>query len=393
MDFPGFPRMIAAHESGLRHGEAYLTAQPSITTSTLADRVKVVAGGTWTIAFARELETLVAGLPMQSGEIDLAAVERLDTFGAWLLEDLMRQRGGKLQLAAVPDRFRGLLDEVSYANRELPPPRARRSGPIAFVELVGENTFKFVSELWEFIAMLGAVMAAAGNAIIRPRLSRFTSIVHHLDRVGLQSVGIIVLMTFLVGGILSQQGIYHFRRFGAGDYVVNMLGILVLREIGVLLVTIMVAGRSGSAYTAELGSMKMREEVDALRTMSVDPADVLVLPRVVALVIAMPILTFLGSMAALVGGGLVAWFYGGMSPEIFVVKLREAVSIHDFLIGMIKAPVMALVIGIIACMEGMRVQGSAESLGMKTTTSVVKSIFMVIVLDGLFAMFFASIGW
>ena len=370
-----------------------MTAQPSITTSTLAGRLRVVAGGTWTIAFARELEALVADLPAQSGEIDLAAVERLDTFGAWLLEDLTRRREGELALASVPERFRGLIDEVGEANREAPPARRQRSGVIAFVELTGEGFFKVLVELWEFTAMLGAVMVAAANAIVRPRLSRLTSITHHLDRVGLQSIGIIVLMTFLVGGILSQQGIYHFRRFGAEEYVVNMLGILVLREIGVLLVTIMVAGRSGSSYTAELGSMKMREEVDALRTMSVDPADVLVLPRVVALVIAMPILTFLGSMAALVGGGLVAWFYGGMSPEIFVSKLREAVSIHAFLIGMIKAPVMALVVGVIACMEGMRVAGSAESLGLKTTTSVVKSIFMVIVLDGLFAMFFATIGW
>ena len=213
--------------------------------------------------------------------------------------------------------------------------------------------------------MLGAVTAAAGNAIVRPRFSRVTSITHHLDRVGFQAIGIIVLMTFLVGCIISQQGIYNFRRFGAEDYVVNLLGILVLREIGVLLVTIMVAGRSGSSYTAELGSMKMREEVDALRTMGVDPAEVLVLPRVAALVIAMPILTFLGSMAALIGGGLVAWFYGGMSPEIFILRLREAVSIHDFLIGMIKAPVMALVVGIIACTEGMRVEGSAESLGLQ----------------------------
>jgi phospholipid/cholesterol/gamma-HCH transport system permease protein len=373
-----------------------LTAQPSITTSTLAGRLKVVAGGTWTIAFARELETLVAGLPVQSGEIDLNAVERLDTYGAWLLEDLMRQarqRGGQMNLTAVPDRFRGLIDEVGEANREAPPVRRRRRGLIAFVERTGENVFKFLRDLMDFTAMLGAIMAAAGTAIVRPRFSRVTSIVHHLDRVGFQAIGIIVLMTFLVGCILSQQGIYHFRRFGAEDYVVNMLGILVLREIGVLLVTIMVAGRSGSAYTAELGSMKMREEVDALRTMGVDPADALLLPRVVALVVAMPILTFLGSMSALIGGGLVAWFYGGMSPEIFISKLREAVTIHDFLIGMIKAPVMALVVGVVACVEGMRVEGSAESLGLKTTTSVVKSIFMVIVLDGLFAMFFAAIGW
>jgi phospholipid/cholesterol/gamma-HCH transport system permease protein len=373
-----------------------LTAQPSISTSTLAGRVKVVAGGSWTIAFARELETLVAGLPDQSGEIDLAAVDRLDTFGAWLLEDLMRgarQRGSELALTAVPDRFRGLLEEVSQANREAPPARQTPRGLVGWVEYVGEGVFRFFGEMMEFMAMLGAVVVAAGHAIVRPRMSRLTSIVHNLDRVGWQAIGIILLITFLIGCIISQQGIFNFRRFGAEDYVVNLLGILVLREIGVLIVTIMVAGRSGSAYTAEIGSMRMREEVDALRTMGVDPTEVLILPRVVALIIAMPILTFLGSMAALIGGGLVAWFYGGMSPEIFIFRLREAVSVHDFLIGMIKAPVMALVVGIVASTEGMRVQGSAESLGLKTTASVVKSIFMVIVLDGIFAMFFAAIGW
>ena len=201
-----------------------------------------------------------------------------------------------------------------------------------------------------------------------------------------------MLITFLIGGIIAQQGIFHFRKFGADAYVVDMVGILVLREIGVLIVSIMVAGRSGSAYTAELGSMKMREEIDALRTMGFDPVEVLILPRVLALVCALPILTFLGSMAALYGGGLVAWFYGGMSPEIFIARLREAISVTHFEVGMIKAPFMALVIGVVACSEGLRVKGSAESLGLQTTTSVVKSIFLVIVLDGVFAIFFASIG-
>ena len=184
----------------------------------------------------------------------------------------------------------------------------------------------------------------------------------------------------------------HFPKFGADAYVVDMVGILVLREIGVLIVSIMVAGRSGSAYTAELGSMKMREEIDALRTMGFNPIDVLVLPRVIALLCALPVLAFMGSMAALYGGGLVAWLYGGMSPAIFIARLREAISITHFEVGMIKAPFMALAIGIVACSEGLRVKGSAESLGLQTTTSVVKSIFLVIVLDGVFAMFFASIG-
>jgi phospholipid/cholesterol/gamma-HCH transport system permease protein len=170
-----------------------------------------------------------------------------------------------------------------------------------------------------------------------------------------------------------------------------MVGILVLREIGVLIVAIMVAGRSGSSYTAELGSMKMREEVDALRTMGLDPVEVLILPRVLALVVALPLLTFLGAMAALYGGGLVCWLYGGMHPDTFIDRLKEAISLTHFKVGMIKAPFMALAIGIVACSEGLRVKGSAESLGVQTTTSVVKSIFLVIVLDGIFAMFFASI--
>jgi phospholipid/cholesterol/gamma-HCH transport system permease protein len=171
-----------------------------------------------------------------------------------------------------------------------------------------------------------------------------------------------------------------------------MVGILVLRELGVLIVAIMVAGRSGSAYTAELGSMKMREEIDALRTMGFDPIEVLILPRIAALIIGVPILTFIGSMSALYGGGLVCWLYGGIDPDIFLSRLKESIALNTFQVGMIKAPFMALIIGVVACVEGLAVKGSAESLGLQTTASVVESIFLVIVLDGLFAIFFASIG-
>jgi len=242
------------------------------------------------------------------------------------------------------------------------------------------------------IDMLGAVLAASARIFFHPRDFRLTSTVHHLEQVCWRAVPIIVLITFLIGCIISQQGIFHFRRFGADIFVVDMLGVLVLREIGVLLVAIMVAGRSGSAYTAELGSMKMREEIDALRTMGFDPIEVLILPRMLALIIALPILAFLGAMAALYGGGLVAWLYGGVDPEAFLLRLRDAISIDHFIVGLVKAPVMAAVIGIVACVEGLAVRGSAESLGQHTTASVVKSIFFVIVMDGVFAIFFASIG-
>jgi phospholipid/cholesterol/gamma-HCH transport system permease protein len=228
--------------------------------------------------------------------------------------------------------------------------------------------------------------------LIHPRSFRLTSTVHHMEQVCWRAVPIVVLITFLIGCIISQQGIFHFRRFGADIFVVDMLGVLVLREIGVLLVAIMVAGRSGSAYTAELGSMKMREEIDALRTMGFDPIEVLILPRMLALILALPILAFLGAIAALYGGGLVAWLYGGVDPEAFLLRLRDAISIDHFTVGIIKAPVMAAVIGIVACVEGLAVEGSAESLGQHTTSSVVKGIFFVIVMDGVFAIFFASIG-
>jgi phospholipid/cholesterol/gamma-HCH transport system permease protein len=230
------------------------------------------------------------------------------------------------------------------------------------------------------------------RTLAHPGRLRLTSIMHHLERVGWRAVPIILLSTFVIGAILAQQGIFRFRSFGADMYVVDMVSVLVLREIGVLIVCVMVAGRSGSAYTAEIGAMKMREEIDALRTMGLDPIEVLVLPRIVALVIAVPLLTFLGSMAALYGAGLVCWLYGGMAPDIFLERLREAIWLPTFEVGMIKAPFMALMIGLVACVEGFEVEGSAASLGLKTTASVVKSIFLVIALDGVFAIFFAGVG-
>ena len=373
---------------------------PPLTRTSTVDRLELAAAGSWTAVHAAELNRLVddvvgAGPTVPTVTIDIGAVRELDTFGAWLLERLARaatEAGHEARFISIPEHFRGLLDEVRQANRRTPAPRRSQSRLVSAIEDIGRRAVEIGGELITLLAMFGALGEALVRALVRPRTFRFTSAVHQLDRVAWQAVPIIVLITFLIGCIIAQQGIFHFRKFGADDYVVDLVGILVLRELGVLLVAIMVAGRSGSSYTAELGSMKMREEIDALRTMGLDPVEVLLLPRVLALVCAMPILTFLGSMAALYGGGLVAWLYGGMSPSIFIERLREAISVTHFQVGMIKAPFMALVIGAVACTEGLKVKGSAESLGLQTTTSVVKSIFLVIVLDGLFAIFFASIG-
>ena len=363
-------------------------------------RLELAAGGSWTAPHAAELETLVDRASEDAAKakavsIDMRGVREFDTYGAWLLERLTRQWrsiGGQASVVGMPEHDRTLLKEMSGVNLEPVAPPARPNPIVSALAAVGRGMTGFGRDLGTFANMLGAIGVAAMRVVARPRDFRFTSAVNQLDRVCWQAVPIILLITFLIGAIIAQQGIFHFRKFGAEMYAVDLVGILILREVGVLIVAIMVAGRSGSSYTAELGSMMMREEVDALRTMGFDPVEVLILPRVLVLIIALPILTFLGSIAALYGGGLVAWLYGGMSPEIYISRLEEAISLTHFKVGMIKAPFMGLVIGVVACAEGLLVKGSAESLGLQTTKSVVKSIFLVIVLDGLFAIFFASIG-
>jgi phospholipid/cholesterol/gamma-HCH transport system permease protein len=373
--------------------------RPSLTARPAAGRIELAAAGAWTVDHARNLDGLVEETvrttpPDQPVTIDMKSVTALDTYGAWLIERLVRAREqgpGPAHLDGLPERFRALYDEIRTTEREPPPEPSRHMPVVDSIAHLGRATIGFFHEFAHFAHMLGAIVVALARVVVNPASFRFTSTMHNLDRVGWQAVPIMLLITFLIGAIIAQQGFFHFRKFGADAYVVDMVGILILREIGVLIIAIMMAGRSGSAYTAELGSMKMREEIDALRTMGRDPVEVLILPRIIALVIALPILTFLGSMAALYGGGLVAWLYGGMSPAIYVERLREAISLTHFEVGMIKAPFMALVIGVVACTQGLAVQGSAESLGRETTASVVKSIFLVIVLDGLFAVFFASV--
>jgi phospholipid/cholesterol/gamma-HCH transport system permease protein len=363
-------------------------------------RVALAAGGTWTAEQAGPIEKLVEAAAgrypeARNVDIDLQGLERLDTFGAWLIERLNRAftaRGATTRIVNFSTSDRGLIDEVRLVNRE-PAPRGRKPNPLlAALDSIGRAVAEMGSSLIRLAHLLGALTLVVLGTLTRPSRLRLRSIVHHLELVGWRAVPVILLSTFLIGAIIAQQGIFHFRQFGAEVYVVDMVGILVLREVGVLIVCVMVAGRSGSAYTAELGAMKMREEVDALRTMGFDPVEVLVLPRILALVLAVPMLTFLGAIAALYGAGLVCWLYGGMPPETFLERLREAISVPTFAVGMIKAPFMALMIGLVACVEGFEVEGSTASLGLKTTASVVKSIFLVIVLDGFFAMFFAAIG-
>ena len=356
--------------------------------------------GAWTARNADRLAELIAGLPpsaagQTSQILDMSGVEQIDTYGAWALKQLVQRRkaqGAAVEVVGLAGHFAGLVETVLQIRDEAPAEPPKEHAIEAWVVDVGRTTSEAATDLKILLNMLGAVGYALFATFRKPATFRLTSTVHHVDRVAWQAVPIILLITFLIGCIIAQQGFFHFRKFGADQYVVDMIGILVVREIGVLLVAIMVAGRSGSSYTAELGSMKMREEIDALNTMGLDPVTVLILPRVLALIISVPILTFLGALSALYGGGLVAWAYGGMSPDIYIARLQEVITLDHFKVGMIKAPFMALIIGIVACSEGWKVRGSAESLGLQTTASVVKSIFLVIVLDGLFAMYFTAIG-
>ncbi|MBI4274180.1 MAG: MlaE family lipid ABC transporter permease subunit [Rhizobiales bacterium] len=364
------------------------------------ERLELAAGGEWTADNASELEHLLVRVMPSRREtvrnvlIDMGRVEKLDTYGAWLLERLVRNtadRGLETRVVGLPEKFRVIVDTVHQTTKLVAPPLDKTNIIAVGLSTIGRNMAEVTRSFLMIAQMFGAVAFAALRALVKPHTFRLTSMVNQIDLVGWRAVPIIVLITFLIGAILAQQGIFHFRKFGADVFVVDMVGILVLREVGVLIVCVMVAGRSGSAYTAELGSMKMREEIDALQTMGFDPVSVLILPRIMALVIAVPMLTFIGSMAALYGGGLVTWLYGGISPDVFIQRLREVISVDHFMVGMVKAPFMALVIGVVACVEGLETEGSAESLGLRTTSSVVKSIFLVIVLDGIFAMFFAAI--
>ncbi len=327
--------------------------------------------------------------------IDLSHVVRLDTLGAWVLERTraeIESAGGKLAYLGARPEHRILLGEV--ALRPADPPRSRPEGWIvAGLSAVGRSVIVTGKEVYAGIAFLGEVVAACGRVAARPRTFRSAALVNQLEQIAFRGLPIIALISFLVGGIVAQQGIFQLQRFGAQSFVVNLIGLLVLRELGVLLTSIMVAGRSGSAFTAEIGSMRMREEVDALRVMGLDPIEILIVPRILGLVIGLPLLAFVASLSALAGGGMTAAIYGGLTTDGFLARLQAAVSVHHLLVGLIKAPFMALTIGIIATIEGFAVEGSAESLGRHVTASVVKSIFMVIVLDGLFAVFFAAIDF
>lgn len=364
-------------------------------------RLKIT--GEWTIRevarLQREIDTVVMPTTIFSdhvGEIELSGLVKLDVAGAWLINSTRKkwtQLGLKTHFVKARSEHNILIDEVRQSDEAGQPQRKQDSPFRRSLHDALQGVGGLGRDAMMILGFLGVIAAAFAHSLIHPRRFRWVAFVHQLEHVGLRAVGIVSLICFLIGAVILQQGVVQLSYYGAEPLAVNMLGVLTLREVGVLLTAIIVAGRSGSAFTAEIGSMKMREEIDAMRTIGLDPIEVLVLPRVLALIVVVPLLTFVGDLMCFLGGGMMASVYLGLDWVSFVDSLHASVTVNHFMAGMIKAPFAALIIGIVGCMEGFKVEGSAESLGYHVTVSVVKAIFLVIIVDAVFAMFLAAIGF
>jgi phospholipid/cholesterol/gamma-HCH transport system permease protein len=354
-------------------------------------------GGAWILENATALDRRIAGmtLPARPLVFDLSQVESLDTTGAWLVArtaEAAAARGVQVQWVEPAAELKPLLERVlDSPPQEAPPERSRRFF-VDGVADIGRATEDTARETLDLIAFFGAVIETFGRLIIHPRRLRWISVIHHIEQTGLNALPIVGMISFLVGVVLAFQGADQLARFGAQVFTINMVGISVLREMGILLTAIVVAGRSGSAFTAEIGAMQVNEEVDALRVIGLDPMEVLVAPRILALVIALPLLTFFADMMGLLGGGVMSVLLVDVSFGQYWRLLNNAVSFNTFAIGMVKAPVFAFLIALVGCFEGLRVTGSAESVGRLTTRAVVEGIFLVIIFDALFSILFSYLG-
>jgi phospholipid/cholesterol/gamma-HCH transport system permease protein len=358
--------------------------------------------GNWTTRRVAVVDKAMRAIPARNGFraliIDLSAIGRLDTAGAWLIERListLRGKGVEARIEGQNDMASILLGAVRDAAHkgDHPHPAKEPNFLIQFLAAVGGRVYEMRDDFLAAMNILGATIRGGQMKLGRGHGVNLAAIFNQIDRMGVGAIPVVILMSAIVGAIVAQQGAYQLAYFGADIFVVDLVGILVLRELGVLMTAIMIAGRSGSAITAEIGSMKMREEVDALTVIGLNPIGVLVFPRLVALVVALPCLTIAADFAALGGGIAVSWFYSDIAPVAFIDRLRAAIDLSTIFAGLIKAPFMALIIGIIGAVEGLKVGGSAESLGKHVTASVVKSIFVVIILDGMFAIFYAAIDF
>lgn len=341
------------------------------------------------------MKILKESLP--SGELDLSGVTALDMAGAWAIASFQASQKSKGREVAFTGATAAQSLLLKTVTESLPTKRQRRRRPPhhrAGDELfhLGRTVAVFAAGIGQSIGFLGLVISRLAATVRHPSRLRVTSLIHHMQQAGINAVPIVALMGSLIGVVLAFQGASQLKQFGAEVFAVDLIAISILRELGILLTAIIVAGRSASAFTAAIGSMKMREEIDAMRVLGLDPIELLVLPRVLALVIMLPVLGFIANMAGLLGGGLMVWIDLGISPEMFLTQLLSNTSVSHALVGLSKAPLFALIIAVVGCYQGMQVEGNTDSLGSRTSRSVVVAIFLVIVVDALFSIFFSVWG-
>jgi len=362
---------------------------------------RLAIAGDWTLVhyapLKRQVEHLAQAREPSSEGVDLERLSALDTAGAVLLMELV----GAGPLAAIDDwapdlpaSRRALLRTLGEAMADNRPPEARRVRPLRDSLA---RTGQLVEGLWQqqrqLLGFIGQVLATLATTAWRPGRWRLTSVVAQLHQTGLNALPIVALLTFLVGAVVAFLGATVLRDFGATIYTVNLVAFAFLREFGVLLAAILLAGRTASAFTAQLGAMKANEELDAVRTLGLDPIELLVLPRVLAMMLTLPILTFVGMLSGILGGALVCLLALDISLTQFLAILQRDIPLEHFLVGLSKAPLFAFLVAVIGCLEGFKVSGSAQSVGEHTTSSVVQSIFVVILLDAVAALFFMEMGW
>jgi phospholipid/cholesterol/gamma-HCH transport system permease protein len=357
------------------------------------------AEGEWLVTSAGQLDRSLHNLKFPQGRhvtVDLSGVERLDSTGAWLLlrtEHELAERGNAVELANLQPRFVPLLDQLRSRgiSEPLPHPIPPHHTFVGFLERLGRISIMLLNRLYDILGFTGLVTITILRLFRQPRRLRVTATLVQMEVVGLDAMPIVGLLSFLIGVVMAYQGADQLRRFGAEIYTVNLVGVSVLRELGVLLSAIIIAGRSGSAFTAQIGTMQVNEEIDALRTLGLDPVEVLVLPRLLGLGITLPLIVFYADFMGLLGGGLMSWAALGINPPNFFTQLHSAVSPSTLWVGVIKAPFFAAIIALVGCYEGLNVTRSAESVGRLTTQSVVESIFFVIVTDAIFSIVFSML--
>lgn len=348
--------------------------------------------GRWTLLNAKAIEAALAKLPDAVSTIDATEVERFDSLGVLELLRWADKHGFAFNDIRFDERYRQLVSAIEDVHDERPK-RKRDFGFNAALARLGKSVVQNWKELVSLVSFMGEVLSKLTRLVRQPRRVRLTSTVHHMEQAGLDAVPLVLLLSFLVGAVIAFLGANVLRDFGMTIFVVELVSIAFLREFGVLLTAIILAGRTASAYTAQIGAMVSREEVDATRTLGLDPVDLLVLPRVIALVLMLPLLTFLAMVAGLAGGVAVGAASLDIPPVAYLARMQDTFNMRHFVVGLSKAPVFAMIIALIGCLEGMRVTGTAQSVGERTTSAVVQSISLVIILDAFFALWFMQLGY